>query len=130
DGPVNGSTLARAAAPIGEGVRFQLVLTNAESAVVTGDNVLAVEVHQNATTSTDVVWGTDIHASLKYCVRIDDPAEPRDTNVVECKSATLRVVASGAPPPTYQWIKDGVAILGATARTFRVTNMTPSHAGS
>jgi hypothetical protein len=46
------------------------------------------------------------------------------------QGASFTVVATAAPPPTYQWRKDGVAIPGATGATLTITNAQPSDAGS
>jgi hypothetical protein len=44
-------------------------------------------------------------------------------------SAALAVVATGAPAPTYQWRKDGVALPGATNAILSLTTVTPANAG-
>jgi len=44
-------------------------------------------------------------------------------------SATFSVVASGAPPLSYQWRKDGMAISGATGARYYIASATPSNAG-
>jgi BspA type Leucine rich repeat region (6 copies)/Immunoglobulin domain/Immunoglobulin I-set domain len=43
---------------------------------------------------------------------------------------TFSVSVSGTPPFTYQWYKDGVAILGATASTYTINNISSSDAAS
>jgi hypothetical protein len=43
---------------------------------------------------------------------------------------TFSVTASGNPVPTYQWLKDGVAVAGATRATFSLTNVQPADAGT
>jgi hypothetical protein len=45
-------------------------------------------------------------------------------------SASFRVSASGNPVPTYQWLRDGAAITGATSSTFSLVNAQPADAGS
>lgn len=42
---------------------------------------------------------------------------------------TLTAAATGSPPLTYQWKKNGAAISGATATSYSVTNVLPKHAG-
>jgi len=44
--------------------------------------------------------------------------QPITQTVVAGTKATFSVVASGIPVPTYQWKKNGVAIVGATAATY------------
>lgn len=43
-------------------------------------------------------------------------------------TVTLAVTAAGAPPPSYQWIRAGVALLGETNTTLTVANVTPGSA--
>ncbi|MBL9187796.1 MAG: immunoglobulin domain-containing protein [Opitutaceae bacterium] len=43
---------------------------------------------------------------------------------------TLGVAATGAPPLSYQWRKDGVALPGATQNTLMLSNLQASGAGS
>jgi len=43
---------------------------------------------------------------------------------------TLAVSATGVPAPTYQWRRNGVAISGATASTYTITNATGAANGS
>ncbi len=58
---------------------------------------------------------------------IDEPPLAQITAVGG--SATFSVVASGAPPLTYQWRKDGVAIQGATAAKYYIQSTTLANAG-
>ncbi len=49
-------------------------------------------------------------------------ASPPDALAVESGAPfTVRVLAYGTPPMTYQWIKDDLAIVGATAATYTVS---------
>ncbi|MDP3070224.1 MAG: immunoglobulin domain-containing protein [Opitutaceae bacterium] len=43
---------------------------------------------------------------------------------------TLGVAATGSPPPTFQWRKDGVALAGATQTTLTITNLQSASAGA
>lgn len=55
---------------------------------------------------------------------------PADQTVNAGTTVTLNVVVHGAPAPTLQWQKDGVAIAGATEQTLVLTNVQVSQAGS
>jgi len=44
--------------------------------------------------------------------------EPANQTVIEGQSATFSVTASGTPPPTYQWQKNGANISGANAASY------------
>jgi|GEM_PF-1358566 len=45
-------------------------------------------------------------------------------------TATLTVVASGNPTPTYQWKKDGFPVVGGTSATLTLSNVQASDAGT
>ncbi|WP_298739227.1 PQQ-dependent sugar dehydrogenase [uncultured Chitinophaga sp.] len=55
--------------------------------------------------------------------------QPQNISVPQGQTATFRVTATGNPAPGYQWRKDGVNIQGATAASYSITNVQPSHAG-
>jgi hypothetical protein len=46
------------------------------------------------------------------------------------KPVTLTAVASASPTPTYQWIKNGVVIVGATASTYTIPVSAQSDSGN
>ncbi len=46
------------------------------------------------------------------------------------KSVTLSVVATGAPPPSNQWQKDGMPVAGATEASLVLTNLQMTAAGA
>lgn len=56
--------------------------------------------------------------------------QPASETVAVGQGVTLKVNASGAPAPTYQWFKDGVAISGATSATYTIAAVSPADAGS
>ncbi len=56
--------------------------------------------------------------------------QPVDRTAASGGNASFVVVATGAPAPTYQWIKDGVALAGATAATLTLSNVRTADAGS
>ena len=55
---------------------------------------------------------------------------PQSVTVNEGVSTTLSVVADGTGPLTYQWLKDGSTIAGATSSTLSITNPSREEAGS
>jgi uncharacterized delta-60 repeat protein len=55
---------------------------------------------------------------------------PRGLDIGRGGNALFGVTASGDAPLSYQWLFNGVAIAGATNRTFDVTSAQFSHAGS
>ena len=76
----------------------------------TGDNVLAVSVHQNATGSSDMVFVCQLWSELAAPVTITDTTGLSNRTVVACTTTTLSVGVSGSSPITFQWIKGGVDI--------------------
>jgi len=51
---------------------------------------------------------------------------PSDLSVTVGGNVTLASIAVGVPAPTYQWMKNGVAISGATAASLTLSNVTLS----
>ena len=46
------------------------------------------------------------------------------------QTATFTVTATGAPPPGYQWLKNGSSLAGATAATLTLTSVQPADAAA
>jgi hypothetical protein len=55
---------------------------------------------------------------------------PNPLTVVEASPGTFSVVASGTPPFSYQWRKDGLRIEGATNVMFSVSSVSTNDAGN
>ena len=56
--------------------------------------------------------------------------QPQSLSVTTGLSASFSVSVSGSSPLSYQWIKDGSAIAGATSTTYTLSNVTSSNAGN
>lgn len=56
--------------------------------------------------------------------------QPQSITISQGGTATFSVTATGNPAPTYQWRKNGTNISGATAATYTISNVQPSHAGT
>jgi hypothetical protein len=128
--PVTYDTQSPTANPFGDAARFSIQLTNAAQFLVPGVNTMAVEVHQaGGTGSSDVTWGTDLHAVVAFAPTIT--TQPRATNILQGRTGTLTVVANGAPAPSYQWFRTdtGTPITGANGATLTIANMDASQAG-
>jgi len=147
-GPPAFDTLAPAANPGGypnlsaaEPVRVLMQisldsLTNGNAnPLANGDNVLAVEVHQNAATSSDVVFGMALFASgcSPPCT---EGIQPTNRIVLEGRSTMFVVGSSNCafPIPAYQWYRNigngEELILGATASSYTLTNAQLFDAGN
>jgi len=57
-------------------------------------------------------------------------APPAPATAVVGDSVTLAVTAAGTGPLAYQWLKDGVAVTGATATTYTIPAVSLASAGS
>jgi sugar lactone lactonase YvrE len=56
--------------------------------------------------------------------------QPQGATVAAGGSVQLTVAATGVPAPTYQWLRNGVAIDGANAAVYAITNLSAASAGS
>jgi hypothetical protein len=104
--------------------------TNISAAsLVAGDNVLAVEVHQQSATSSDVVFGLALSALIPGQSPLSIITQPTSQTVNAGATAQFSVVATGSHP-LYQWLKNGSPIAGAQASTYTILNAQASDAGT
>ncbi|MGC9036341.1 MAG: immunoglobulin domain-containing protein [Verrucomicrobiia bacterium] len=108
------------------------VVTNAY--LTNGDNVIAVEVHQNGTSSSDITFGMILTAVVPP---IGVPARPpqivtHPQSVTTNFGATVEfsVEASGVIPLNYQWYHNNLPLSGANSATLIITNVQSYHGGS
>ena len=113
--------------PNGDATNYE-VLNFSTNALVQGDNVLAVEVHQQSDTSSDMVFGMRLDARLGFAPTVVDPTQPTNRTVLQGRSSLLALGIAGSAPLTYRWFKDGV-FTSATA-ALALINMAPGNAGS
>jgi hypothetical protein len=93
--------------------------TIASSNFVQGANVIAVSVHQQSQTSSDVAWAMRITAQVVLPIVITQ--QPQD-QVVELGQRGLFSVTATGSSPQYRWFSNNVAILplaGATNSTYQ-----------
>lgn len=124
-GDITLTTQSPVANPSGEPVTIVLVLDS--STLVTGDNVIAVSLHQ-AGNSSDDVFGMRLIGSQAIAPVITDTSLTNRT-VVQGRTTMLTISATGIPAPTYQWFKDGVAVEGATGVSLTITDFAEDDAG-
>ncbi len=79
--------------------------------------------------------GSGPSATLTVKVLAPDDSLPRITaqpvggTAMEAGNFTFTAVASGAPPPSFQWYRDGLAISGATNSALTLTGVQPTDSG-
>jgi hypothetical protein len=125
DQPVTYTSKAQLAHP--EGTAYQWTIPSA--ALVQGENVLAVEVHQNSSSSSDVLFGLAVTATTAVAPSLVNAVEPSDRVVPQGQPTTLLGAGTGNPAPTYQWYRNGVALPGATGSNYVIASMGAGDAG-
>jgi hypothetical protein len=95
---------------------------------VSGDNLLAVEVHLSSAASDHLGFDLDLSGYLGA----QPPtilSQPQSQTVTNGATASFSVQASGTPPLTYQWFHDNAPIAAATATTYTIANVSAADAG-
>lgn len=69
-------------------------------------------------------------ATLTVIVPPSLSCQPTNVTVVSGSSASFSVCASGVPAPSYQWLKNGSPISGATGSTLSFASVVPSNAAN
>lgn len=127
EGAIDGSThaLAEPAAP-GEVERVSLPA----SALIVGENLLMVEVHQTADTMDSLAFGLSLTANDSVPPTLEDPDKPADREVVEGESTvfTLGPIA-GTEPYSFQWFHNGKPLPEATTARLEIPVVLVDHAG-
>lgn len=109
-------------------------LTNGNvNPLIAGDNVIAVQVHQNSATSSDRVFGLALYGSQEIAPCTDNIA-PTNRIVTVGRSTTFNVVEQCAvPAATIQWYRDvgfGEELIdGATGASYTIATVAEGDAG-
>lgn len=93
-----------------------------------GDNVIAVEVKQNAVTSSDVAWSMGLAYNFPEAIVITRQP-PALTAAVAFDTLTLSVEATGSNP-RYWWFRNNAFITGATNPVYTKATLTLGDAGT
>ncbi len=80
-----------------------------------------------ATTRIDNIGFRAACSDLRIAPAITN--QPANLSVIVGQPATLTAAATGSPPPTYQWRKNGAAITGATTSSFNISSATIGDSG-
>lgn len=71
-----------------------------------------------------------VHVPQQADVPVEIVAQPANQTVNEGQSATFSVSATGTPPITYQWTRDGTNIPGATDASYTTGSLLPPDSGA
>jgi len=127
NGAVTCTTLAPAANPAGEGV---FIVSNIPPNLwVQGTNTVAVEVHQNSLTSSDVDFGMEMRVHFLPSTLLVITNEPQSLVVEETKEARFTLGLEGVPA-YFQWYKDGAPLATGTQNPLVIPIATTNDAGS
>jgi hypothetical protein len=91
-------------------------------ALVIGENVIAVEVHDQIQNASELFFDLGLRATTNYPVVITDATQPADRSVVAGQPTTFTVEVLGTEPLTYQWLKDGQPLTDATNSTYTIAS--------
>ena len=106
------------------------VFSVAGGPLVSGDNILEVETHQAPGSSADMVFGLSLTAATQYPVTIQNTNLPADVSVVAGQPTTFTSDVFGSGPLSYQWLKNGTNIPGATNASYTIPLVLTNDAGS
>jgi len=101
----------------GPATEGQLDIVQLTNFLRNGQNTMAVEVHQSAATSTDMMFGMKLASFSPTLLSI--ATQPTNQSLAVGDRLDLAVVVSGGPA-TYRWEKDGVPISNATNSTYSI----------
>ncbi len=124
-------TLATGTPAGGDATSFDVFTVSGDTLtnLLSGDNVLAVEVHQSSAGSSDVAFGSAL-STVASSGGFSFTEQPTNVTVLDGRPALLRVATSAAVAPALQWFKDGMALAGATLSTLSFPGVTPGNAGT
>jgi hypothetical protein len=108
-----------------EGALEVVTFTNL-SALRVGQNLLAVEVHQSANPSSDVMFGLKLISIAPTALTITN--QPDSQTVTVGDPVSFSVGVSGGPV-TYRWFKDNV-LQSSTSNELRITSAQVANAGN
>jgi len=115
---------------IAAGSLYNIALKQNGTVVAWGDNTYG----QQVVPSLGGIVGIAAGGSHGLAITSDGfpviEVQPLSQSPIITKNATLQVLASGTPQPTYQWQRDGTNIPGATASSLNFINVQPANAGT
>ncbi len=121
--PVSFNATTVFSGPTTEGQLDVVALTNH---LIQGVNTLAVEVHQAAPTSADILFGMRLMAFEHTPLVITN--QPQDHLAIVGEAVSFRVGVSGGPV-SYRWLRDGLPA-SSTGDSLVIANAQPASAGN
>ncbi len=85
-----------------------------------GDNILEVETHQAPASAAEMVFGMSLTAAAQYPVLIVDTNLPANRTVIGGSATTFAANVIGSGPLAYQWLSNGIPLVGATNATYTI----------
>jgi hypothetical protein len=131
---INGTEVARQNMPAGP-VTYQTFAAAVEfdenafhrspvppGVLINGLNIIAVEVHQVAFSSSDVSFDFELRADSSVPVPPNIITHPRSQTAVAGSTVTFRVEAGGTQPLSYRWRRNGIFLDTATNSNLMLLN--------
>lgn len=110
---------------------FLWIPTNVSaSLLVPGTNILAFEVHQQATNSSDLSFAAELRMAPLTLFGPAITLQPASRTNLPGETATFSVNASGTAPLQYQWLFNDALLPGQTNATLILSGLTPAQAGA
>ncbi len=132
--PLQLSVTASGAAPLSyQWLRSGTVLAGATTATYAVANATLTDAGTYSVLVTNSLGST---YSSTAAVTVAQPAapaitvQPQPLSVVTGGTATFSVEVSAAPAPTFQWLRNGTPLAGATNRILTLTNLSAANAGT
>jgi hypothetical protein len=119
----------RVARAHGHGFSFVPIDPDGAAGLLSGANLLAVEIHQGDPTSSDISFEMELKASRTILAPFITQ-EPASVTIRAGATASFRVVASGAADLSYQWRHAGTNLAGAIGPGLTLDNVQPGQAGA
>ncbi len=123
-------TASGSPAPNVQWTRNGLILPGATNSTLTLANIQSTQAGTYGATVSNLVGSVAIEPIVLTVSAVPAiTAQPAAQSVLGTQMFRLSVTAIAAPEPTYQWLRNGEILAGATAATLVVTSATEANAG-
>jgi hypothetical protein len=133
NGPITYDTLAVGVAP-DDGAEFQGAPVP-DGLIVSGNNVVAVEMHQVNPASSDLSFDLELTGNTGAVTNPPSAppiilSQPQNQTVVAGSVVTFSVNVTGTPPLVYRWQRNGSTISLTNGASLTLFNVQTNHAGA